>query len=217
MMVSAYYRPTTDVMQRINWQNPLDGLFYSTSENVAKSTSAGMELTVKNKLFSFLDLTTSANAYYYKLNGFSYDIDGQTVRGEGNSNFSWNARMIASIILPYDISVQLTGNYRSKMVITQGYRKPNYGLDFGLRKGFLNKKLMLSVSCRDVLNSRRWENFTESDTFTRHQLNKRRSRSVNFTLTWNFGNMMPKAKQDREGDQRDDEERGGNFGNGMEE
>ena len=217
MMVSAYYQPTTDVMQRINWQNPLDGLFYSTSENVAKSTSAGMELTVKNKLFSFLDLTTSANAYYYKLNGFSYDIDGQTVRGEGNSNFSWNARMIASIILPYDISVQLTGNYRSKMVITQGYRKPNYGLDFGLRKGFLNKKLMLSVSCRDVLNSRRWENFTDSDTFTRHQLNKRRSRSVNFTLTWNFGNMMPKAKQDREGDQRDDEERGGNFSNGMED
>jgi hypothetical protein len=40
---------------------------------------------------------------------------------------------------------------------------------------------------------------------------------VNFTLTWNFGNMMPKAKQDREGNQRDDEERGGNFGNGMEE
>lgn len=195
MMISAYYRPTTDVMQRINWQNPDDGLFYSTNKNVAKSVSSGLEITVKNKFFRILDLTTSANAYYYKLNGFQYDIEGQTVTGEEQSRFTWNARMIASVILPYDLSIQLTGNYRSRQVITQGYRKPGYGLDFGLRKHFLDKKLMLAISCRDVLDSRRWENITESDTFLRHQLNRRRSRTVNFTLTYNFGNMKPKRRQ----------------------
>ncbi|MCR5130781.1 MAG: TonB-dependent receptor [Prevotella sp.] len=210
MMISAYYRPTSDVMQRISWQNPTDGLFYTTSENVAKSLSSGVELTVKNKLFSFLDLTTSANAYYYKLNAFSYLIDGQTVTGEEQSRFTWNARMIASIILPYDLSIQLTGNYRSRRVITQGYRKPAYGLDFGLRKHFLNKKLMLTISCRDVLDSRRWENITESDTFLRHQLNRRRSRTVNFTLTYNFGNMRVDKKpgEERNENQDDNEMRG---------
>lgn len=199
MMISAYYRPTTDVMQRINWQNPDDGLFYSTSKNVAKSVSSGLEITVKNKFFRILDLTTSANAYYYKLDGFQYVIDGQTVTGEEQSRFTWNARMIASVILPYDLSIQLTGNYRSRQVITQGYRKPGYGLDFGLRKHFLDKKLMLAISCRDVLDSRRWENITESDTFLRHQLNRRRSRTVNFTLTYNFGNMKPKRKPGMQG------------------
>ncbi|MBR5655826.1 MAG: TonB-dependent receptor [Prevotella sp.] len=194
MMLSAYYRPTSDVIQRISWQSSTDGLIYNTSKNLAKSLSSGFELTVKNKLFRILDLTTSANAYYYKLNGFSYDIDGQTVRGEENHNFTWNARMTASLILPYDISIQTTGRYRSRQVITQGYRKPGYGVDFGLRKNFLNKKLTLAITCRDVLNSRRFENFVESETFTRHQLNKRNSRTVNFTLTWNFGNMMPKRK-----------------------
>ena len=206
MMISAYYRPTTDVMQRINWQNPADGLFYSTSKNVAKSMSSGFEVTVKNKLFRILDLTTSANAYYYKLDGFQYVIDGQTVTGEEQSRFTWNARMIASVMLPYDLSVQLTGNYRSRQVITQGYRKPGYGLDFGLRKHFLDKKLMLAISCRDVLDSRRWENITESETFLRHQLNRRRSRTVNFTLTYNFGNMKPKRKpgQGMQGEEMDD-------------
>lgn len=34
-----------------------------------------------------------ANAYYYKLDGFTYDVDGQTVTGESNNNFTWNARM----------------------------------------------------------------------------------------------------------------------------
>ena len=222
MMISAYYRPTSDVMQRINWQNPNDGLFYSTTKNVAKSLSSGLELTVKNKLFRFLDLTTSANAYYYKLNGFTYNIDGQTVTGEEQSRFTWNARMIASIILPYDLSIQLTGNYRSRQVITQGYRKPAYGLDFGLRKHFFDKKLMLAISCRDVLDSRRWENITESDTFLRHQLNRRRSRTVNFTLTYNFGNMKPKLRegeedQDRPGNGDDNNGGFGNQGGGMDE
>ena len=213
MMVSAYYRPTSDVMQRINWQNPTDGLFYSTTENVARSLSSGLELTVKNKLFQFLDLTTSANAYYYKLDGFSYLIDGQTVTGEEQSRFTWNARMIASVILPWDVSVQLTGNYRSKQVITQGYRKPAYGLDFGLRKHFLQKKLMLAISCRDVLDSRRWENITESDTFLRHQLNRRRSRTVNFTLTYNFGNSrMEKDEERGEGEQNEENGMGGGMG-----
>ena len=219
MMLSAYYRPTSDVMQRINWQNPADGLFYSTTKNVAKSLSSGLELTVKNKLFRFLDLTTSANAYYYKLNGFSYVIDGQTVNGEKQSRFTWNARMIAAFILPYDLSIQLTGNYRSRQVITQGYRKPAYGLDFGLRKHFFDKKLMLAITCRDVLDSRRWENITESETFMRHQLNRRRSRTVNFTLTYNFGNMKPSLKEDSE-DQRNDQdsqnEPSRNFGGGDE-
>lgn len=197
-MLSAYYRPTTDVMQRISWRSSTDGLFYTTSMNLAKSLSTGVELTVKNQLFRFLSLTTTANAYYYKLDGFTYEIDGQTIRGDEDHNFTWNARMMASIILPYDITVQLTGNYRSKQVITQGYRKPAYGLDFGLRKGFFNKALMLSINCRDVLDSRRWETVTESDTFTRHQLNRRRSRTVNFTLTYNFGNMKPKRRPQME-------------------
>ena len=218
MMLSAYYRPTTDVMQRISWQNPTDGLFYATTENVARSLSSGLELTVKNKLFRILDLTTSANAYYYKLNGFSYLIDGQTVSGEEQSRFTWNARMIASLILPYDLSIQLTGNYRSRQVITQGYRKPAYGLDFGLRKHFLQKKFMLAISCRDVLDSRRWENITESETFQRHQLNRRRSRTVNFTLTYNFGNMKPKFKHEgQEGQEREINNPADSYGGGMDE
>ena len=89
-------------------------------------------------------------------------------------------------------------------VITQGYRKPSYGLDFGMRKNFFNKMFTLSINCRDVLNSRRWENFTESDTFTRHQLNRRRSRSVNFTLTYNFGNQtLKKRSRDEMGEEEE--------------
>ena len=197
LLVSAYYRPTTDVIQRISYKNQEDGLFYQTSMNVAKSVSTGLEMTVKNKLWRILDLTTSANAYYYRLNGFSYDIDGQTVTGNSDHNFTWNARMTASLILPYDISIQSTGRYTARQVITQGYRKANYSIDFGARKNFFNKLFTLSVNCRDLLDSRRFETFTSGPNFTRHQINRRSGRRVSMPLTWNFGNMKQKKRPNK--------------------
>lgn len=197
LLVSAYYRPTTDVIQRISYKNQEDGLFYQTSMNVAKSVSTGLEMTVKNKLWRILDLTTSANAYYYRLNGFSYDIDGQTVTGNSDHNFTWNARMTASLMLPYDISIQTTGRYTARQVITQGYRKANYSIDFGARKNFFNKLFTLSVNCRDLLDSRRFETFTSGPNFTRHQINRRGGRRMSMTLTWNFGNMKQKKRPNK--------------------
>lgn len=204
LLVSAYYRPTTDVIQRISYKNQEDGLFYQTSMNVAKSVSTGLEMTVKNKLWRILDLTTSANAYYYRLNGFSYDIDGQTVTGNSDHNFTWNARMTASLMLPYDISIQSTGRYTARQVITQGYRKANYSIDFGARKNFFNKLFTLSVNCRDLLDSRRFETFTSGPNFTRHQINRRGGRRVSMTLTWNFGNMKQKKRPNKNQDSEND-------------
>ncbi len=187
LSISSYYRPTTDVIQRIRYQGN-DGVMYMTQENVAKNQRAGLELIVKNKLFRILDLTTTLNGYYYKVDGFEYQIMGQTVTGAAEESFSWDARLLASLMLPYDISIQATGNLRSRGAITQGYRRSNQSLDLGLRKSFFNKRLALSINWRDVFNSRKWENYTSSDTFTRHQKNWRDPR-INVTVSWNFGNM----------------------------
>lgn len=195
LSVGTYYRTTSDVIQRVSYN--VNDTIYQTNENVAKSQSAGVELILKDKFFRILDLTTTVNAYYYKLDGFNYTINNQTVTGNSDENFSWDARMLASLILPYDISVQATGNYRSRSVITQGYRKANASLDLGLRKTFLNKKLALAVNWRDVLNTRKWETFTSTDSFERHQKNWRDPR-INVTLTWNFGNMTSKKKNRQE-------------------
>ena len=76
------------MIQRINYQSTTDNQMYSTYMNVASSVSTGLELVMKNQLFKILNLTTTANAYYYKLNGFTYNIDGQTVTGESDDNFT---------------------------------------------------------------------------------------------------------------------------------
>ncbi|MCI1323674.1 MAG: TonB-dependent receptor [Prevotella sp.] len=211
LLLSAYYQPTSDVIQRINYQSSADGLMYQTNLNVASSLSTGLEATLQDKLFRILDLTTNVNAYYYKLDGFNCNMDGQTIVGAGEHNFIWNARVMASLILPYGISLQSSAQYRSRQSIAQGYRKSNVRMDFSLRKNFFDKALVLSVSCHDLLNSRKFETYTSSETFDRYQLKRRGGRKVNFTLTWNFGNMKAKPSKPKQmpaGDENSDVEQG---------
>ena len=209
LLVSAYYRPTSDVIQRITYRDAADNKMYSTPMNVANSTSTGVELTGKNKIGRILDLTTNVNLYYYKLDAFNFDIENQTVTGAAQDNFTWNARIIAQLTLPWGISMQLSGRYNSRRVITQGHRPSQISMDAGIKKSFFDRKLVLSVSCRDVFNSRKWESYTGSDTFTRYTLNKRRSRTVNFNLTWNFGNSQGKKKQNEQNNENDEDEMSG--------
>lgn len=218
LSVSTYYRPTTDVMQRIRYQGEYEGqqTMFMTNLNVARSQSAGAELIVKNKLWRILDLTTTLNAYYYKLDGFETTVEGQRVTGESQDNFSWTGRLLASVILPYDISIQATGNYNSRQVITQGHRKASGSLDLGLRKTFLNKTFALAVNWRDVFDSRSWENYTEGPTFWRHQKNHRDPR-LNIQLTWNFGNMQKKKTTRDDQQAADDDQQQGGYGSGYEE
>ncbi|MGN1263399.1 MAG: outer membrane beta-barrel protein, partial [Prevotella sp.] len=83
--------------------------------------------------------------------------------------------------------------------------------DLGLRKTFLNKMFSFSANWRDVFNSRRWKNVTETESFTRYQENWRDPR-VNFTLTWNFGNMNSKKKQQKNDDMNGSEEEQQSYG-----
>lgn len=190
---SGYYRTTDDVIERISYLQ--EDVMYSTSENVAKSQSAGVEVVVKNKLFNnVLDLTTTVNCFYYKLDGFSYKMEGVTapITGEEDKDFSWNAKMIANVMLPYSVSLQLTGNYNAKKVVAQGYRKANYTLDAGLRKSFFNRKLSLSINARDLLDSRKWHTITSGTGFEQDAKSWRGGRKIGFTLTYSFGNMRAK-------------------------
>lgn len=214
LLVSAYYRPTSDVMQRLSYRLPADARddegnlinetrLLSTSQNITKSTNTGGEVTLKNRFGAWFDLNTTASAYYYHLNAFDYDITDplyhQTVHVKGNSEsrFTWSARMQANFRLPKDWSIQATGSYRSREAVSQGWRDPSYGLDMGVRKSFLNKKLMLALNCRDVLDSRRFKQNSATDSFTQHAEFWRHSRKLNITLTWNFGNMQRKFRPDQ--------------------
>lgn len=199
LSLSGYYRSTDDVIQRIRFLNTEDNVMYTTSENVAKSQGSGLEIVGKDKLFKILDLTTTVNLYYSKLDGFSYLPQGAEtpVIGDTDESFAWNVRMIANLSLPWGVSLQGTGNYNSKQLMAQGHREPNYSVDLGLRKSFLSDKLTLSINARDLLDSRKFRTVTAGDGFWQDSENWRGGRRVGFTLTYNFGNMNKKKDKSK--------------------
>lgn len=191
LSVSAYYRTTDDIMQRISYME--DGIMYSTSDNVAQSLSSGVEIVGKNRLFGKLDLTTTLNMFYYKLDEFNFILpNGANLHGDASEDFSWNLRMMGTIGLPKAWSLQVTGMYNAKSVIAQGYRAPNYGLDAGVRKQFAGGKWSFSLNGRDLLNSRRFHSKKWGDDFYQDSSNFRGGRQISGTLTYSFGNMRAK-------------------------
>lgn len=195
LSLSGYYRTTEDVIQRISYNQ--GNIIYTTFQNVASEESAGLEIIGKNRLFKVLDLTTTINLFYYKLDGFVYEINGQNITGEGDENFSWNARMTASVMLPLGITMQATGRYDAKRIVAQGHREPNYSIDLGLRKSF-NQKWSISVNVRDLFDSRGWHTITGDNNFVRDAENRHGGRRIGATLTYSFGNMKAKRPTRRQ-------------------
>lgn len=211
LSVSAYYRPTSDVIQRVGYTDPVKRIRYKTNENVSKELSSGLETIVKNKFFKVIDLTTTINLYYYKMEGGDFNMNvGDAVfpyHIDGRDDFSWNASLMAQVMLPWQISFQGTGRYRAGSIIPQGKRDPSYGVDLGLRRAFFDKKLTVNLNVRDVFDSRRFHSSVWSATDCQESESWRGRRSIMIQVSYNFGNMMGRPKRGR-GEMRDGGEGG---------
>jgi outer membrane receptor protein involved in Fe transport len=189
LTASLYYRDINNVIQQINYAE--GNIMKSAFENVSNSVATGAELIVKNKLFRRIDLTTSLNLFYNRLDGFTYlpQDAKEPVTGEPLDGFAWASRITANTILPYDFVLQLTGNYNSRRVIAQGHMNPNGSFDAGLRKSFLDRKLHLTVTARNILNSRKTTNITSGTGFHQEYMRARSGFTLGVSLTYTFGNL----------------------------
>ncbi|MGL5319126.1 MAG: TonB-dependent receptor domain-containing protein [Bacteroidales bacterium] len=197
LSTSVYFRQTDDVIQSVSYVE--DGIKYSSYGNLTNSQSAGVELVGKNRLLKILDLTTTVNLYYEKLDGFTY----MNTTYNGVENFDWNAQMIANFSLPQMIMLQLTGRYNSRTKRPQSITEETYSFDIGLRKSFLNRKLNVSLTARDILDSRKNKTKSWGNNFTEQSVSQWGGRVFSLTLSYNFGNAGLSRKKGNRQQQRD--------------
>lgn len=212
--LSAYMRTTDQAMSRISFL--WDGIMYTTTANVANSTASGCEIVVKNSLFrSHLDLTTTVNLYNDHMKAWesTFMFDGHTIplSGQKRNDFAWDARMMASVRLPWGIALQLTGRYNSDRLTAQGSDKSSWSVDAGLRKSV--GAWSFAVNCRDIFDSRKMHSVTYGPDYVFTQERKRGGTNVRFTVKYSFGNMKQSRKQQREAEIMDGS--GYDMGGGM--
>ncbi len=194
LSASLYYRTTEDVIEDVSYV--MDDIMYSTSVNVTKDQSVGLDLTGKNRLTRWLELTSSFEMYYYKLSGFEY-LGTMYDRQE---QFSWEARLSANLSLPWGIALQITGDYDSPEAVSQGTRESRYFMNAGLKKSFFDKALNINLTARDILDSRTRKTTTSGRNFTQYSERWQSGPQVGITVTYNFGNMKAKQNKKLKGD-----------------
>lgn len=103
--------------------------------------------------------------------------------------------MIANVLLAKTFSAQISGNYSSPTIISQGKRKERYSIDLGLRKTFMDRKLNLSLMVRDLLNSRKMRSTTWGEDFYQQTESYFHGRMAGLTISYNFGNIANISKK----------------------
>lgn len=191
---SAYYKYTDNVIQRVSYRN--DKVMENTFINISRKQSAGIELVAKNQLWKWLNLTTSINLYYDKLDSANYTTPyGDEIKIKGQQNFSWNARLMANVMITKTTTAQLAANYRAPRIIAQGRQNHDYSLDISIRQTFLKGKLSLNLTARDILDSRKFRNETWGDTFYQKSEGYWSGRTIGLTISYNFGNLKDMKKK----------------------
>ncbi len=194
--VSAYLRTADNLMNRISYMS--DNILYSTWANVSKKANFGTEIVAKNNLFrNMLNLTTTVNLYRNHLSAWSmmFNHEGVEIPVSGNSrtSFAWDARCMASVRLPWQLSLQVTGGYNSRSLTAQGSREAGFSVDAVICKSVGDWSF--SVNCRDIFNSRKMNMVTNGPDYTQHDKRWRGGTNVRFTVKYSFGNMKPKRSK----------------------
>jgi len=194
LSASVYYHNTNNETEKVRFVN--EGVMYNTYLNIAKSQKAGLELISKNRLFRILNLTTTLNGYYIKLDSASFiDPFNQLNKINGSSGFSWSGSIMANILLSRTLSGQISAKYDSPQLIAQGSENEKYVIELGVRKTFLDRKLSVSLSVRDLLNSNRNRTTTYGNGFYQNLTTYSHGRMVGLTVSYNFGTKNAKQSE----------------------
>lgn len=187
---SVYYRHTTDVIERITTFDN-EGISYTRPENLSTRNDYGFEFNWSYDPLKNLRLNGNFNFFRSITEGTFEDQDFNA------DTYSWFTRFTSKLTLWKELDVQTTFNYRAPRETTQGKYKAMYHLDLGMSKDFLKKKGTLTLSVRDMFNTRKRRYITEGDNFYTEGDFQWRGRMVR--LSFNYRINQNKQRQNGRG------------------
>ena len=175
---SIYYRYTEgpiahSIRKVINDQETL-----SRPENLKDEHAYGLEFTLSYNPVKWWRLNSDLNFY-------RAITDGSNIReGIGSDTYTMQGRLTSRTTLWKKTDVQLRFGYRAPRNTTQGRRKAMYSADLAISKDILKNKGTLTLSVRDVFNTRKYRYETFLEDFYLNGEFQWRSRTA--TLTFNY-------------------------------
>lgn len=203
LSTGLYYRYTTDPISRIREVDTL-GTNYLRPQNLVSRKDMGLESTLSYSALKWLRLDGSVNV-------FRAIEDGTNIgAGLQSDSYTMSGRLTSRITAIYGTDFQIRGNYRAPRQTAQGRNKAMGSIDLGISRDFLkSKNLSLTLSVRDILNSRRRNYIQEGDYFFTEGSYFWRGRSIRLSASYRINQQ--KRRGDRSGGGMD----GGGDGEGF--
>ncbi len=211
-LASIYYKHTTDLITRFQEKGTGAGgetVALSTFINANSSYVTGIELTSRNNLTKWWEFTPNFNLY---TSDVEIDLPGEPDQPKLTSYF---VKVNNTFKLPKNVSIQLSGDYQSKTILppggrggggrgmgggmfggpasaSQGYVRPNYGVDIAVRYEFLkNRAASISANINDIFRTRVSDIHSESSFIVQDAFRRRDPQILRINFSWRFGKIDP--------------------------
>ena len=205
-LATLYYKKTDNLITRFYDTTTSKKFIINSFTNANNSYVTGLELISKNKMTKWWDITSNVNFFTARIN-----ITGQVPPDQFASYF---LKINNSFKLPKNFSFQLSGDYTSRIITSpggsssgggrgggggmmfggggatasQGYIRPNYGVDAAVRFEFMkNKVASISLNINDIFKTRKYDSHTESGFFVQDILRRRDPQVFRLNFNYRFG------------------------------
>ncbi|MEN2283105.1 TonB-dependent receptor [Algoriphagus sp. SE2] len=157
-----------------------DGISYSQPDNLLFAELYGVEF-----------IGTAEIADWYSLNGgltFSrIAVNASNISEEfTNEGFTWNAKLNQDFKLPLGFNFQIAANYESPEIQAQGKSLAVYYIDSSIQKSFMERRGSITLSVRDVFDTRRYAGNSLTNSFSQDFYSKQETRIVLLSARFNF-------------------------------
>jgi outer membrane receptor protein involved in Fe transport len=174
---AIYYRHTTETIERIRRTEEYER-FVTQPQNLNTEDAFGLELTTNYSPFKWWRLNGNFNFYHAKIDGNNIEQDLES------DTYSWFIKGSSKFIINKKTNIQARYYYRAPRQTPQGMILKLYTVDLAASRDIFNDKGALTLSIRDVFNSRKHRYIANGDNFFTRSSQNWTSRSITLSLNY---------------------------------
>lgn len=201
--VETFYRHTDGATENVSTlATDGSGILISRFENLSTNNNFGIELTGTYDIAKWIRLNATFEVRQYYIKGVYNDV---LRKQDGNT---WRTKETLSLSPGKTTKVQLTMRYNGKNKTLISSNKGNVDLGLAIRQSLFKKKVSISFSMRDILNTGTSKSTTDTDEYWLYTERHRAAPFWNLGVSYKINNMKDKRLDgdDSEGGDRDDDD-----------
>lgn len=180
---SAYTRYNQQPISNYLYQSPSNpSITVNTFTNGRDQWRYGFENTARINWTKNFNTTMNIDVFYVYLNSGIINGLPETV----SKGWSYKGKIGLNYTLPWQLQLQVNGNYEAPKAIINGQSREVYFMDVSLNK-MVKMKWIFNLTLSDVFNSKQFGYYTTTSAFTQEMSRRRETRFLRFTITYLFG------------------------------